>query len=189
MMLSFETYTIFTDIEIETQLGWFEAYADSLHKHIEAVYKAGIDLRVPSLQLIDHDSSKWSIEEFPHYARQFHGDKGDPNGWAGAWLHHIHHNPHHWQHWIFPDRLKLPGADIEAGVMPIPEIYALEMIADWMGASYVYIHSWDISDWIRSHAHKIILHSKTTAFVEKQLTQLGYDIELPVATTWNWSVP
>lgn len=174
-MLSFEEYLIFADIDEQTQMKWFHAYADSLHDHIDAVYTAGNKLKVSFLQLIHHDDSKWSVEEFPHYARQFFGDKEDPTGWARAWLHHLHYNPHHWQHWIFPDNFKKAGADIESGVLEMPEKYALEMVADWMGASYSYTDSWDMTEWLRKQSHKITLHSKTAEFVEMTLLEMGYE--------------
>jgi hypothetical protein len=154
---------------------WHEAYSDKLHEHIKYVQEAGRRLGVDPLQLAVHDRSKWTEAEFHHYARQFHGDAGNPNGFAGAWLHHLHKNNHHWQHYIFPDGFSLKGSDLEAGVMPMPEKYALEMIADWMGSSYVYTGSWDMALWLDKNTQKILLHSRTAEYVKKILEDLGYE--------------
>lgn len=91
-----------------------DRYANSLEQHIRYVREACTRIGgVTFDQMVSHDRSKWTVEEFPFYARKFHG------GWmtgeekeridrdfARAWLHHLHHNPHHWQHWIFPDGFK-----------------------------------------------------------------------------------
>lgn len=151
-----------------------ESYLASLHKHIEAVQEAGRKIGVIEQQLAIHDRSKFGIEELPHYARQFHGDRGDPNGFAGAWLHHIHHNPHHWQHWIYPDGFTPKGSTVENGVVEMPQQYALEMIADWMGASYAYTGSWDMQEWLFKNIPKIILHSNTAEYVRQTLDTMGY---------------
>lgn len=154
---------------------WVEAFSKSLDKHIEAVREAGSKLGVPEMLLIHHDESKWSEAEFPHYARQFHGDKADPDGFAGAWLHHLHQNPHHWQHWVFPDGYVLKGSSLENGVMPMPDKYALEMVADWIGASVTYTGSEDILEWLIKNAPKIRLHTRTEGFVKEVLLSLGYN--------------
>lgn len=157
-------------------LEMLQKYEESLEKHIKAVQEAGKKLGVPRDQLAEHDESKYEIAEFPYYARQFHGDAGDPDGFASAWLHHLHANKHHWQYWIFPDDYRLKGSSIEeGGVMEMPEHYALEMVADWMGASYVYTGSWDMTDWLKKNQHKVILHSRTTEFVRSVLDGLGYE--------------
>lgn len=69
-------------------------------RHKWYVFIAGWRLKVPLWRLLTHDLSKFSPAEFGAYARQFHGDKGDPTGFAHAWLHHQHHNAHHWEYWI-----------------------------------------------------------------------------------------
>lgn len=147
---------------------WAKDYIESLNAHIKAVQEAGEKLNVPKRLLFHHDASKWSNEEFPHYARQFCGDKGDPESFEKAWLHHIHENPHHWQHWIIPDTQK---------VLKMPKEYALEMVADWMGSSYVYTGSWDMTDWLDKNHSKITLHPETSHYVGTILSALlGYEI-------------
>lgn len=150
-----------------------EAYKISLTRHIEFVQEAGRLIGVAGEQLDLHDKSKWSEEEFYGYAMHFHGG-GAPDEFARAWLHHIHHNPHHWQHWIFSDGFTPKGSNVENGVVEMPQKYALEMIADWMGASRAYTGSWDMKDWLYKNMPRIRVHSNTAEYVRQTLDHLGY---------------
>ncbi len=152
------------------------AYLDSLNRHIAAVREAGLKLDVPLEQLNIHDQSKLSQDEFPFYARQFFGDKGDPDGFARAWLHHIHANPHHWNHWLFADGFTPKGSTVEGGAVPMPHKYIREMVADWMGAGYAYTGSWDMTEWLTENLPRIRLHSQTAREVAEILAWLGYDV-------------
>lgn len=153
------------------------AYLLSLNKHIAAVREAGLKLGVPREQLDVHDQSKFSLEEFPYYARNFFGDKGDPDGWAKAWLHHIHANPHHWNHWLFADGFAPRGSKVEGGAVPMPTNYLREMVADWMGAGFAYTGSWDMTKWLTENLPRIRLHSQTIIELSEILAGLGYDAE------------
>lgn len=81
-----------------------------------------------------HDMSKFSANEAFGYAMH---DFKNPNresveAFESAWHHHKMNNPHHPEYWLNPNR---------SGVLeplPMPNIYILEMIADWMGASKTY---------------------------------------------------
>jgi hypothetical protein len=57
----------------------------------------------------------------------------------------------------------------------MPENYALEMIADWQGSSFVYTGSWDMTHWLKKNQYKIILHSKTADYVRSILDGLVYE--------------
>lgn len=151
---------------------WMEDYVDSLQKHIETINIAGNKLGVPVNQLNHHDDSKYSPEEFPYYARQFHGDKGDPTGFAYAWLHHCHENKHHWQHYVYPAGYQVKGADIQNGALKMPEKYTLEMIADWLASSFCYTGSWNMGEWLSRNLGEIILHPKTADFVYAILVEI-----------------
>jgi hypothetical protein len=158
----------------------FDAFAASLRGHIKYVQEAGRKLGVPDERLLAHDNSKWSAAEFPAYAWKFHGDKKIydqvqvNNAFSKAWLHHIHHNDHHWQHWIFPDGYTPSASSVENGVIEMSTYAALEMIADWMGASRVYTGSWDMADWLTENISRVTLHSNTTRYVREVLSMLGY---------------
>lgn len=152
-------------------------YAESLVNHISHVREAGEMIGVNIEQLSVHDDSKWTHDEFPYYANNFHGDPHNPDapdGFAGAWLHHVHQNPHHWQYWIFPDGFTPRNSNVENGVVQMPPMFALEMIADWMGASMAYTGSWDMQEWLWKNMPKIRVHSKTAEYLRGKLDMLGY---------------
>lgn len=151
-----------------------------LIEHITYVQEAGDKLGVPPTQLRQHDMSKFSMHEFLAYAKHFHGT-GAPDDFAPAWLHHMHHNPHHWEHWMFPNGFVVKGSSMEPGLVAMPSKYALEMIADWMGASRAYTGTEEMSEWLEKNIPKISLHSSTAAYVRGVLGDLGYDkaIKLP----------
>lgn len=151
---------------------WIKDYEESLEKHIAAVKKVGEKLGVRKFQLLAHDDSKYSPEEFPYYARQFHGDKGDPTGFANAWHHHCHTNQHHWNYWIYPAGYQIKGANIKNGALKMPENCALEMVADWLASSFCYTGSWDMSVWLEKNLYEIILHPDTAAYVFDKLKEI-----------------
>lgn len=151
---------------------WVKDYKESLDKHIYYVYRAGKRLGVSIEQIQRHDDSKWSEEEFPYYARQFHGDKGDPTGFAYAWLHHCRTNKHHWQYYVYPAGYQIKGADIQNGALEMPENYALEMVSDWLGSSFCYTGSWNMSVWLEKNLPEIILHPNTAKFVYDKLKEI-----------------
>lgn len=150
----------------------FLEYSSRLQAHIAAVQDAGLYLGVPMAQLSQHDLSKWQPDEFVPYARAM--VEGDRSGFAAAWLLHLQRNPHHWQHWIFPQDYTPAGSSVENGVSRMPDKYALEMIADWMGASVSYTGDEDMSDWLTKNIPTISLHTRTTLFVREVLDSLGY---------------
>lgn len=161
------------------EMKWVEDYWDSLKRHIEAVRTAGMRLGVPWPQLFVHDASKLSVGEFPYYARNFYGDKGDPAGYTAAWLHHMNHNPHHWEYWILrgiidPEDDEAHIIDKRSGCLPMPNNLVREMVADWMGASKAYTGSWSIRRWYRSHKDKILLHPNTRLVLESVLKEINY---------------
>lgn len=145
----------------------------TLEAHIACVQEAGIKLGLKEEQLDTHDLSKFSQSEFGAYAKHFQGG-GAPQEFAEAWLHHLHFNEHHWQHFMFPDEFSPAGTNIRRGVMPMPEKFALEMVADWMGAGKAYTDSDDMTDWLLKNVPRITLHQKTAEFVTKTLDDLGY---------------
>jgi hypothetical protein len=149
------------------------AFHESLKDHIRFVQEAGRKLGVSEDQLHIHDNSKYSLDEFPAYAKHFKGG-GAPDEFAAAWLHHIHHNPHHHEHWRFTDGYTPKGSTVEKGCVFMPFKYALEMIADWMGASMAYTGSWDMRDWLNKNMGRIHVHSNTADYLRFELNRLGY---------------
>ena len=164
------------------------AYTQSLVLHIQSVYYAGKLLGLPGRQLRLHDESKWSKLEFEAYALWYHGEK-DPRKYAYAWNHHVHNNSHHWQHWLFADGFTLDGAGMQGNRLEMPEHYALEMIADWMGAEMAYNNTWIMTKWLNDnfgwsklHDNRVQLHDSTWNFVANVLSnQLDY-----IWTDYGW---
>ena len=146
-------------------------FLESVETHRKNVIFAGAEIvgGIAHSQLIAHDLSKYSREEFPIYAAHFHSDFDFKEQFQYAWLHHLHHNPHHWQHWV---KMKKDGS---ATALEMPEKFALEMIADWLGAGKSYQGSWVMTDWLNVNWTKILLHPATKILVEERLRVLGYE--------------
>ncbi len=141
-------------------------------KHKWFVCVAGIKLGVPFWRLIIHDLSKFSFKELPHYGRQFFGDQSDPKGFIKCWVHHQNLNDHHWEYWIprtGHSRCTPPYKDLVA--IPMAKGAAMEMCADWMGASRTYTGRWPTYKnwpWLEKNWSKVKnnLHPDTAAFLE-----------------------
>lgn len=113
-----------------------------------------------------------------------------------AWQHHESSNKHHWGYWLtfevpaeeryyiqahgdgYPlvlwdaiynllkqvsERLNRESLMI---ALPMPEVYAREMVADWVGAGMAITGNPDPSEWYEKNKDKIVLHDKTRLFVE-----------------------
>lgn len=127
-------------------------------------------LKIPLRGLV-HDLSKFKPSQWFPYINYFYS-KDSPSGkfnprikrrFEFACLEHQHNNPHHWQHWI------LWRNNGEMKVLPMPEIYRKEMLADWRGAGKAK-HGYDDSkDWYLKNRDKMILHEETRNWVEKLL--------------------
>lgn len=119
---------------------------------------------------IIHDLSKFRPSEFIHYALYFYGpwDEDAMPGEAKdnfdlAWLHHQHRNKHHWQYWI------LTQDEDEDKVLPMPDKYREEMLADWRGASIAITGEDNTPAWYEKNKHKIKLHPDTRKWIESNL--------------------
>lgn len=153
-------------------------YAKYLARHKWFVFVAGLKTGAPLWRLAIHDWSKFLPSEWIPYASYFYGEKAklqaeehdDYTYWIKAqkyydafdraWLHHQHFNPHHWQHWV----LREDSGDTK--LLPIPENFARELVADWMGAGRAITGRWEVKVWYGKNREKILLHPKTRAFVE-----------------------
>ena len=178
-----------------------QKYGESLEQHIRYVQEAGKLVGVEDAQRAEHDLSKYTDAEFPHYALFFHGPPIEfqnqlesvyrANNFAVAWLHHIHHNPHHWQHWMFPDKFYPSGSTVQGGLVEMPEIYVREMVADWMGASMAYTGQWNMLEWLQKNIPKIQLHPKSMECLLDILENIGYESAFdPLANEWRfWATP
>ena len=144
-------------------------------KHKWFVFLASLRTGLPLWRVIIHDLSKFMRAELPHYDRQFFGDKNDPVGFAGAWLHHQNLNPHHWEYWITRSDHSHGGSGAVDGCLKMPRLYVIEMITDWLGASKAYTGSWDMTTWLEGNLQKMRLHPETRLEIWHQLFLLGYE--------------
>lgn len=128
--------------------------------------------KIPLWRLLLHDWSKFSPTEFIYYARYKYGNGLSANKykpkWAKSWLHHLHHNPHHPEHWLLswrgdPKFYDDVGESIAPWVvvLPMPDAYVSEMIADMMATSKEFTGSYDITKWLSENISKMRLHSES----------------------------
>jgi len=143
-------------------------------RHKWFVFLECCKLGIPLLGVL-HDWSKLLPSEFIPYARFFgHASPRDETGYYKptetgdsafdfAWLLHQKKNRHHWQFWILPED--------EGGmkVLPMPDRYRKEMLADWRGAGRAQ-GTPDTVAWWAKNKHKMRFHSETHAWIENSLS-------------------
>jgi hypothetical protein len=154
-------------------------YAKYVFRHKLFVLLACLRLRVPLHQAILHDWSKFLPDEWLPYARFFYGVPVKQGGivhrhrrlrFDVAWLRHQHRSPHHYQHWV------LRNDDGSTVPLPMPERFAREMVADWMGAGRA-LGKPDTAGWYRHNRARIVLHPDTRALVEGLLGVEPIEVE------------
>jgi hypothetical protein len=140
-----------------------ELYLNTVNSHIRFVQEAGqvlMELDLPleystikfMSNLDKHDKSKYSKAEFKGYADYFFGEEGVPrtpeviNAFDLAWHHHYMNNPHHPEHWFMVDKSGITSP------LEMPDIYIIEMLADWIGAGKSYGNPFET--WVQSNIHK-----------------------------------
>ena len=143
-------------------------------RHKWFVFLAGLRTGLPLWRSLIHDLSKFTPAELPHYNRQFFGDKGDPRGFALAWLHHQNYNSHHWEYYVTRSDHSHGGSEAEDGCLPMLAMDVVEMVTDWMGASRAYTGSWKMAEWLEKNLPQMKLHSDTRRLVYQFLYKLGY---------------
>lgn len=163
---------------------WFfgvEAYfIKKVVPHKIAVYQAGLelsrqeffsDLYINKEEFLDnlwlHDISKFSANEAFGYSGYRFGAENSKESKAAfekSWHHHKMHNPHHPEHWLNPNR------EGKLEIIPMPKIYVLEMIADWIGAGKTYGNS--LEEWLPNNLHKFQWHPETDRLVKTILSSL-----------------
>jgi len=147
----------------------FLAYFKYVLVHKWYVLLACFRLGIPWRGLV-HDLSKLSHTEFWPYACQFFNADGtrrnvrNPDGsydpaeqaieFQGAWIHH-QRNKHHWQAWVSIG----DGGNLTP--VPMPDVYWIEMVADWMGAGMAISGKKDPAPWWEANKHKMILDNDT----------------------------
>ena len=89
-------------------------------------------------QGILHDISKFNPIEFFTSVKYYQGNRSpieaekEEKGYSMCWTHHHNSNPHHWLYWVdFNSKNEITP-------VRIPFKYAIEAIADWIGAGKAY---------------------------------------------------
>ncbi len=141
-----------------------------LLKHKYFVFLACMKLKVPIRQALLHDLSKLSKEEWNTYVKYFTKRKKDflqgrisfyDPDFDLTWNYHQKRNKHHYQYWLLITDVS------EIRPVEIPEKYAREMIADWMGASRAKIKNWNIEPWVIKNCTRMKFHPKTVDLLVK----------------------
>jgi hypothetical protein len=137
---------------------------------------------------ITHDLSKFRLSEFISYAEYFYGGPRRPladysayektwywgiiereckeavqDRFDAAWLAHQHANKHHWQHYV------LREDDGGLKVLPMPDRYRREMLADWRGAGRAITGKDNTAEWFQKNRAHMILHPDTARWLYDQL--------------------
>ncbi len=143
--------------------GVLKYFQEKVIPHKIAVYQAGLELSrqnwfnnyLKSQEREDflynlwlHDISKFSANEAFGYAMyNFKNPTSSSKpAFEAAWHHHKMNNPHHPEYWLNPNR----SGGLEP--IPMPAIYCMEMIADWIGAGKTYGST--LEEWLPNNIHK-----------------------------------
>jgi len=155
-------------------------YIRYLIRHKWFVLVAGLKVRAPLWRLIIHDWSKFLPSEWFAYVDYFYreeetisDDQFVDERFNMAWLYHQNRNKHHWQYWV------MQKEDGGLAVLPMPEKYVREMVADWASAGRAINGHWDVAQWYRKNRDRIKIHSETRMEVE-QLLQVYYGYRINV---------
>ncbi len=113
----------------------------------------GRDGEPQDLIVVSYDSDSKRLECLPWSAKE---------AFDAAWNHHQKSNKHHWQFYL------LTQDDDPDLVLPMPDRYRREMLADWRGASRAYTSSDNTREWYLKRRDKMIkrLHPETRAWIE-----------------------
>lgn len=180
----FPSDEIYDDAHYEKTIQYLK---ETVIPHKIAVYEAGKGILNGSLgasefsyhsiqkilsNLWIHDLSKFSKKEAYAYALYNRKTGEGKEAFELAWHHHKMNNPHHPEYWLNPNR----SGKLEP--LPMPEIFIIEMIADWIGAGKTYGSS--LAEWMPDNIGKFMFSSKSTNtivhFIKKTTGIMVYPI-------------
>lgn len=162
-----ESYFVyfFYNERCDNRIDEIEDYFEKVTSHRKHVINAGLslikkpwfptELRYEFISnLAIHDVSKFSTNEyFAYMDHDFTSGELSPE-FELAWNHHKHNNKHHPEYWMSVSK----SGNVHA--LDMPDVYILEMIADWIGAGKSYGSS--LAEWAPKNV-KRFLFSRTTA--------------------------
>jgi Family of unknown function (DUF5662) len=141
-------------------------YLRYILRHKWFVFQYGRQLSIPWLALL-HDNSKFLPDEWFPYCDFFYGNGHDRerkrDAFRVAWLLHQNRNRHHWQFWMLVNDEEPPR------LLPMPDRYRREMLADWKGAGRAITGIEDAHGWYAKNREKMHLHAETREWIEQQL--------------------
>ena len=144
---------------------WHVAFLRRFFMHKLFVIREGLELGVPWAQLLTHDLSKLSPEEYlPSVRFEQSARSLTPNEMYESCIAlelHRQRNAHHPEHWMRRD---------ESGELrptPMPDPYRREMLADWRAVGRVM--STSTRAWYLERFDRTRLHPETRAWVEREL--------------------
>jgi len=160
----------------------YNYFNERLIPHKIHVYQAGLELsrydwfkdfNIDKEQYLDnlwlHDISKFSAIEALPYATHDFSVKGNGNlQFQIAWNHHKTMNRHHPEHWMNVDRQG------NSRVLPMDDIFILEMFADWIGAGRTYGD--ELETWLPKNFKTFMFHPETEETVKQIAKNLNIEI-------------
>lgn len=148
------------------------AYLKYVLRHKWYVLQACPKVGVSLWRGLTHDLSKFLPSEWGPYVRAFYQPDGSRRPRSKnsvefdlAWNAHQKRNPHHWQYFL------LRRDDGEVIALWMPEEFAREMVADWIGAGRAITGKDDVSEWFEKNREKIVLHPMTRSLVEQLIEE------------------
>lgn len=139
-------------------------YIRDIFIHKWEVIKVGVKLGVPIWNLFIHDLSKFRPSEFIGYMNwTYRRDKYPEYPYLSVGEHQKR-NPHHWQYYIF---LTEESKEV---VLEIPEVFVMEMVADWAACSKKPGRK-GIRDWWDSKKDIIKIHERSRELITKIINE------------------
>lgn len=141
-------------------------------KHKYYVFKIGLKLRVPILQLLVHDLSKLYPSEIKWHIQRHNERMGRTFYYKDNYAQLLHYkkNRHHWQAWLFLN----DKGEIEC--IEIPNKYIRELLTDWIAASLSKNGKNDLKEWYNKNKNIIKLHPNSRRKLEKIMLDLKLDL-------------
>lgn len=189
-----EDFSYSESVLLHQVLSYFE---NTVIPHKIEVYKAGIqfiqmpafnkilsanDKKIFRYNLFVHDLSKFSLIEATGYSRYDRKTGVGKEVFTQAWHHHKINNPHHPEHWLNPDR------DGACRPVNMPNLYIIEMLADWIGAGKTYGNT--LEQWLPENISSFRFgNAKVVAEMITNFTGIDVEVnEVGVITTKKQAV-